>query len=273
MLQRGVSMPRGEQWVQGSGARRLRDTAPVSFTELLAIAPSEEDRVQILKDLPRTFPEHPFFAVDVDPGKDGGDTLQPSDPANSLIFPMQRVLTALVVRTQGGYTQGLNFIAAVILLAGVSEEDTFWCVVAVVEELFPNFYSDELSGTKIENAIIGTLLKQQLPLLSSHLVEMGIPAELFTTEWVMTLLAKVLPVTLEQNPCARVFDLLLGGGDWARPPQRDARGVLIRLIIAALERVQDRVVSTDDIMEVMGLLRALPAELAEDLEGFLTQAE
>ena len=78
----------------------------------------------------------------------------------------------------------------------------------------------------------------------------------------MTLLAKVLPVTLDQNPAARVFDLLLGGGDGGRPPQRDARGVLIRLIIVALERAEERVVAMDDMMEVMGLLRGIPAELA-----------
>ena len=57
----------------------------------------------------------------------------------------------------------------------------------------------------------------------------------------MTLLAKVLPVTLEQNPCARVFDMLLGGGDSDRPVQRDSRNVLIHLILVALDRVQDRV--------------------------------
>ena len=89
--------------------------------------------------------------------------------SSSLVEPLVNVLMAVVADTPSvGYTQGLNFVAAVILLAGVSEEDTFWCVVAVVEELFPNFYSDTLSGTKIENAIIGTLLKQQLPRLSSR---------------------------------------------------------------------------------------------------------
>lgn len=181
MLQRGVSMTRGEMWVRGSGARQLRDAAPRCFEELAGVQPAEEDRVQILKDVPRTFPEHPFFAVAVDPGKDGGNTLQPSHP-DSLIVPLQRVLTALVVRTPGGYTQGVNFIAAVILLAGVSEEETFWCLIAVIEELFPNFYADNLSGTKVENAIIESLLKQHYPSLSTHLAELGIPLELFTTE-------------------------------------------------------------------------------------------
>ena len=92
-----------------------------------------------------------------------------------------------------------------------------------------------MSGTKTENAILNALLKQQLPRLAAHLAELSIPLELFSTEWVMTLLAKVLPISMDENPCARVFDLLLGGGTGDRPPQRDPRGVLIRLILVALE--------------------------------------
>jgi hypothetical protein len=89
----------------------------------------------------------------------------------------------------------------------------------------------------------------------------------------MTLLAKVLPMTLEQNPCARVFDMLLGGGAGDRPAQRDSRGVLIRLILVALDRVQDRVLATEDMMDVMLLFRELPKELSAEMEAFVTQAE
>ena len=179
--QSGGVMSRGEPWVRGLSARRLRDAAPVRFGDLADAEPAEEDCAQILKDLPRTFPGHPLFAVAVDPGTDGGSVLQPSRP-DSLILPLQRVLTALVVRKPGGYTQGLNYIAAVFLLAGVAEEDTFWCIVAIAEEAFPNFYSGRLSGTKVENGIISSLLKVQHPRLYSHLAEQSIPLELFTTE-------------------------------------------------------------------------------------------
>ena len=89
----------------------------------------------------------------------------------------------------------------------------------------------------------------------------------------MTLLAKVLRVTLEQNPCARVFDLLLGGGGGDHQPKRDPRNQLIRLILVALERVQERVLARDDMVGVMELFRELPSELSADLEPFLVQAE
>ena len=89
----------------------------------------------------------------------------------------------------------------------------------------------------------------------------------------MTLLAKVLPVTLEQNPCSRVFDLLLGGGAGDHPPQRDPRGMLIRLILVALERIHDQVLDADDMMDVMTLFSELPKQLSEELEPFVTQVE
>lgn len=89
----------------------------------------------------------------------------------------------------------------------------------------------------------------------------------------MTLLAKVFPVTLEQNPCARVFDLLLGGGTDDRPQRRESRDLLIRLILVALDRVQDQVLATDDMMDVILLFRELPKTLSVEMESFLTQAE
>lgn len=89
----------------------------------------------------------------------------------------------------------------------------------------------------------------------------------------MTLLAKVMPVTLGQNPCARVFDILLGGGTGVRPQQRDPRVVLIRLILVALEKVQERVLAVDDMMDAMTLFRELPNELSADLEPFLVHVE
>ena len=48
-----------------------------------------------------------------------------------------------------------------------------------------------LSGTQLENALIGQLVGQKLPRLFAKLQELGLPHELFTTEWIMTLFAKV----------------------------------------------------------------------------------
>lgn len=39
-----------------------------------------------------------------------------------------------------GGVQGMNFIAGCLLLF-MDEEDTFWCLAIIVEELLPGYYS------------------------------------------------------------------------------------------------------------------------------------
>ena len=39
-----------------------------------------------------------------------------------------------------GSVQGMNFIAGCLLLF-MDEEDTFWCLAIIVEELLPGYYS------------------------------------------------------------------------------------------------------------------------------------
>jgi hypothetical protein len=98
--------------------------------------------VQVRKDLPRTFPTHPRFEVTDNPGQDGGDTLTPA-AADSLIPSLQRVLLAICARQpETGYTQGMNYVAAILLLE-LPEADAFWVMVAVIEELYPDFYGDK----------------------------------------------------------------------------------------------------------------------------------
>ena len=80
-------------------------------------------------------------------------------------------------------------------------------------------------------------------------------------------------MTVEHNPCAGVFDMLFGGSASDRPPQRDPRGMLIRLVLVALEHIQDQALATDDMADILGLFRGLPQQLSAEMETFLAQAE
>jgi hypothetical protein len=64
---------------------------------------------------------------------------------------LKRILTAFSARyEEGGYCQGLNFLAS-LLLTVVEEEEAFWLVCLLVEDILPpGFYSRELHGSKAE---------------------------------------------------------------------------------------------------------------------------
>lgn len=179
------STARGHNWVASSGAGAIKAASPLSYSALAVAAlqaPHGPTVVQVRKDLPRTFPLHPRFAVAVggDPGQDGGDHVVAAGP-DSLIPALERVLLAVATwQPQTGYTQGMNFVAATLLLQ-LDEEDAFWVMTAVVGRLYPHFYDGDLSGTQIENSVIGELLAGAVPELHRRLEAAGIPHELFTT--------------------------------------------------------------------------------------------
>lgn len=78
-------------------------------------------------DLCRTYPTHPYFN---------------GSSSASLIEPLRRVLRAFSWRNPSqGYCQGLNFVAGQLLLF-FTEEETFWMLVHLVEDILPpNYYS------------------------------------------------------------------------------------------------------------------------------------
>ena len=100
---------------------------------------------------------------------------------DSLIPALERVLLAVATwQPQTGYTQGMNYVAATLLLQ-LEEEDAFWVLTAVIGQLYPHFYDGDLRGTQVENAVIGELLVEAVPELHQRLAAASIPHELFTT--------------------------------------------------------------------------------------------
>lgn len=56
---------------------------------------------------------------------------------------LRNILTAYAAHDPVmGYVQSMNFIAAFLLLAGLAEEDAFWCLVALVDRVVPGYFSE-----------------------------------------------------------------------------------------------------------------------------------
>ena len=199
----------------------------------------------------------------------------------SLLGKLERVLLALVARSPDvGYTQGMNYVAA-ILLFDLEEDDAFWVMCTIIECHFTDFYSADLSGTQVENSVLGKMIQGSMPATFNHLEAMSIPPEIFTTEWVMTLFTKVLPPALtavvrgqHMRAATAVLDRLLLGHHWAgRPADRDAKCVMARMIVCALDLVEPVLLATDDPSSLMELMRGLPIMIASSLESFLDTVE
>ncbi len=71
--------------------------------------------------------------------------------------------------TNVGYCQGLNRLAAIALLF-LTEEDSFWCLVAIVHQLLPpDYYSHTLLGSQTDQRVLRDLLAHSTGRLYQHL--------------------------------------------------------------------------------------------------------
>lgn len=113
----------------------------------------------------------------------------------------------------------MNFVAAMLLLVMKKEEDAFWMLAVLVENvLFDDCYSENLYGCHVEQRVFKDLLRKKLPRsalhtlvpglhgslqdhilillilrLATRLEEIEFDVSLVTTEWFLCLFAKSLP--------------------------------------------------------------------------------
>jgi len=161
---------KGKQWYIASGARELEKNCITSFEEYA----SEREIVfknsfqQLEKDIIRT----------------NWKALKPGTVWQNLVREREErcgraahekaimdVLIAFIRREERGdghgsrsYTQGLNYVACLLLLFVDEEEKAFWLLCSLIERIAPpDFYAEppgSLAGTAGEAAIVHALLKK-----------------------------------------------------------------------------------------------------------------
>ncbi|GFH32092.1 RabGAP/TBC protein [Haematococcus lacustris] len=124
-----VAMP-AAQWTPGaSGENNVAEVEE----DAIWLASGREWLQQIEKDLKRTFAGHAVMS-------EGGR------------LALRRILAAYALHNPGvGYCQGTNYIAAVLMMF-LSEEDTFYCLAAVVEEVMTGYYALDMQAAQVSEA-------------------------------------------------------------------------------------------------------------------------
>ncbi|KAK4276303.1 hypothetical protein QN277_019267 [Acacia crassicarpa] len=235
---------RPKVWFSLSGAAKKKSTVPESYYDDLTKA--TEGKVtaatrQIDQDLTRTFPGHPWL-----------DT--PEGHA-----ALRRILVGYSFRDSDvGYCQGLNYVAALLLLVMKTEEDVFWMLAVLLENVLVNdCYTNNLSGCHVEQRVFKDLLAKKCPRIASHLDSMGFDVSLVATEWFLCLFSKSLP----SETTLRVWDVLFYEG----------AKVIFNVALAIFKMKEDELLLTRHVGEVINILQITTHHLF-DPDDLLTVA-
>ncbi|WYZ37115.1 hypothetical protein EsH8_II_000621 [Colletotrichum jinshuiense] len=181
---------RAKVWSECSGATTLR--VPGYYQDIIARPDKDDDPLavsQIDMDINRTLTDNIFFRKG--PG----------------VAKLKEVLKAYARRNpEVGYCQGMNLIAANLLLIMPSAEDAFWILTSIIENILPSgYYDHSLLASRADQQVLRQYVTDVLPKLSQHLDDLSIELEALTFQWFLSVFTDCL--------CAealfRVWDVVL----------------------------------------------------------------
>ncbi|CAK9779640.1 TBC-domain-containing protein [Cutaneotrichosporon oleaginosum] len=233
LVRKGIPMPyRGDVWAECSGARNL--LVPGEYAEILAVHKDDQSMVmaEIEKDVGRTFPGNVFF---------GGD-----GPG---VAKLRRVLTAYSWHNPAvGYCQGMNMLAATLLLTYEDEEQAFWVLHCIVERLLPpDFFAPSLLGSRADQLVLSDLVSTHLPKIAAHLSALQVDLTALTFGWFLSLFTDCLPV----ETLFRVWDVLFVEG----------HDVLFRVALAVLRLNEAEICACESVGDLFSAIGGMTSRL------------
>jgi hypothetical protein len=111
------------------------------------------------------------------------------------VLPLKNVLLAYSVRNKTvGYCQSMNFMVALLLMY-LTEEQTFWVLAVLLEDILPgDYYTSGMSDCIVDQGVFQSCLAWKLPILFSHLKAYEIDIEPITCSWFLSLYINILPL-------------------------------------------------------------------------------
>ena len=149
----------------------------------------------IVLDLPRTFPELGFFHAADSPFQE----------------QLRQLLEAYAhFRPEFGYSQGMSYLAAVLLLY-LDASHAFACFVNMLarSHCLSAFYKMQTPDVRAYLLLQKRLLVHEMPTLATHFHTIGIEPDMYLIGWIMTLYCRVLPI----DTALRIWDCFFWFGD------------------------------------------------------------
>ncbi|KAJ1969966.1 GTPase activating protein (GAP) [Dispira parvispora] len=216
---------RAEIWELCSGSLYLRFFHTGEYEALLKANHSKPGlyAAEIEKDLNRSLPEYPAY--------------QTPDGINAL----RRVLNAYSWKDpELGYCQAMNIVASALLIY-LDEEQTFWVLGVLCDQLLPGYYSTSMYGASLDQAIFEHLVAKTMPVLDSHFKQHDIQLAVACLPWFLTLFINSMPLAF----AFRILDCFFLEG-----PK-----ILFQVGLAVLKITGGQLLEAQDDGEFMNILK------------------
>ncbi|CDW72223.1 ecotropic viral integration site 5 protein homolog [Stylonychia lemnae] len=210
---------------------------PRIYVKLLSMT-NENDSYNITKDLDRTLPELKLFNQDYKTGKN----------------TLYNVLKAYsCYDNEIGYVQGMNYVAAILLIQIKDEIKTFWCLNSLLHRKnWRMIYNN--NTPKLVNLL--ELVRQRVasddPILLRHIESQGLSMVSAFAPIFISLFTYQVPLPI----ATRIFEYFIFEGETA----------LLRVLFKMLQYKREKIISLDEC-ELQNYLRAgMIVECAEELK-------
>ncbi|XP_014681898.1 PREDICTED: small G protein signaling modulator 3 homolog [Priapulus caudatus] len=227
---------RPQIWMRISGALQKKLNADISYKDIVKNGSKDHlmTSKQIEKDLLRTMPSNACFSTMTSTG----------------IPRLRRVLRCLAwLYPDIGYCQGTGMIAASLLLF-MEEEDAFWMMATIVEDLVPaSYYSSTLIGVQADQRVLRQLIVTYLPDIDMVLKEHDIELSLISLHWFLTLFSSVVHMKV----LLRMWDMFFYEGSV----------VLFQVTLGMLKTKESTLTSLENSAQIFNALSDIPGDVEE----------
>ena len=97
----------------------------------------------------------------------------------------------------------MNIVCALLLLY-MGEEDCFWMLATICEELLPHYYNRAMIGSSVDVTVLEVIMKEHLPDVHKHLADIEFPTSVVCQPWLLCLFIGHIPMQQE----LRVLDCI-----------------------------------------------------------------